>query len=399
MRAERDRVAGVHAAYDTHVYHTIHGDALPRFRPHSLTPAARLPAPGRLFVRGDDDRYPTPPSQKALSSVAHHARWLTLVDAAHEFDRGADDTPIPHREATRLISASQFGAGIWLEAAPDASLPGSRLRSGPYIIALQRRLGLYISSAKAHNDELLDAGETPDPLGDAACNGGEHSTRHHATNRAWRDALAAVASGTVLLGDKGEADAYKRYNVGHVPDIVQPGASPWGTDWLADTKVPSSLGLSPGTRQCAHVGHLVAFGNTEEWWDRVVLGCKGQGVPADGPFDHATGKGHVPFHKGDYHDARHVKRNQVVPLIVEALGGIGRRGARCLRFLARRAKDRKRGRDGTRYSRFHPANYLSHPLAKIVTAAVYSDALHIEEGIDDLRRRARSPACDGAPAA
>ena len=87
----------------------------------------------------------------------------------------------------------------------------------------------------------------------------------------------------------------------------------------------------------------------------------------------------MPFHKGDYYDARHVKRNHVVPLIVEALGGIGRRGARCLRFLARRAKDRKRGRDGTRYSRFHPSNYLSHHMAKIVTAAVFADA-----GGDDL---------------
>ncbi len=96
----------------------------------------------------------------------------------------------------------------------------------------------------------------------------------------------------------------------------------------------------------------------------------------------------MPFHKGDYYDARHLKRNHVVPLIVEALGGIGRRGARCLRFLARRAKDRKRGRDGTRYSRFHPSNFLSHHLVKIVTAAVYADARHIEDGIDGLKQRA-----------
>ena len=77
-----------------------------------------------------------------------------------------------------------------------------------------------------------------------------------------------------------------------------------------------------------------------------------------------------------------------MPLIVEALGGIGRRGARCLRFLARRAQDRKRGRDGTRYSRFHASNFLSHHLAKIVTAAVYSDAQHIEEGVNGLKMRA-----------
>ena len=34
----------------------------------------------------------------------------------------------------------------------------------------------------------------------------------------WRDALAAVAIGTVLLGDKQEADKYKQYNEGHVAD-------------------------------------------------------------------------------------------------------------------------------------------------------------------------------------
>ena len=112
--------------------------------------------------------------------------------------------------------------------------------------------------------------------------------------------------------------------------------------------------------------------------------------PAGGrlpPFDHKTGEGHVPFHGGDYHDARYKKRNQVVPLIVEALGGIGRRGARCLRFLARRASCRKRGRDGTTCSRFHPSNYLSHHLAGIVTAAVFSDAAHIVEEIALLKTR------------
>ena len=274
----------------------------------------------------------------------------------------------------------------------------ARPRSGPYAIALQRRLGLYIASAKAANEALTAAGEEPDWLGDALCNDGEHSSRHHAVNRAWRDALAAVATGAVLLGDKQEADKYKQYNADHVPDIVQVGASPWGTDWLGESKVISSLGLTPPTHQCAHVGHLVAFGNTEEWWHRVVLGCRARSTLADGPFDHSTGKGHVPFFKGDYHDARHVKRNQVVPLIVEALGGIGRRGARCLHFLARRAKDRKRGRDGTRYSRFHPANFLSHHLAKIVSAAVYTDAQHVEDGINYLKQRAHDLALDDAAA-
>ena len=51
-------------------------------------------------------------------------------------------------------------------------------------------------------------------------------------------------------------------------------------------------------------------------------------------------------------------------------------------------RPRKRGRDGTRYSRFHASNFLSHHLAKIVTAAVYSDAQHIEEGVYGLKTRA-----------
>ena len=88
-----------------------------------------------------------------------------------------------------------------------------------------------------------------------------------------------------------------------------------------------------------------------------------------------------------------------MPLIVEALGGIGRSGARCLRFLARRAKDRKRGRDGTRYSRFHASNFLSHYLSKIVTAAVYADGQHIEEGVNGLKMHLQDVLQTSLPAA
>ena len=112
---------------------------------------------------------------------------------------------------------------MWLEACPDASVTYTRADSGAYVVALQRRLGLYMSTARSVNDDVLDAGGEPDYLGDVACNVGEHSTRHHATNRAWRAALAAVAVGEVVLGDKEKAGEYKKYNEGHVPDIVQPG--------------------------------------------------------------------------------------------------------------------------------------------------------------------------------
>jgi hypothetical protein len=34
--------------------------------------------------------------------------------------------------------------------------------------------------------------------------------RHHAANRAWRSALAAVTIGEVILGDKEKAGEYKK---------------------------------------------------------------------------------------------------------------------------------------------------------------------------------------------
>jgi hypothetical protein len=61
-------------------------------------------------------------------------------------------------------------------------------------------------------------------------------------------------------------------------------------------------------------------------------------------------------------------------------------------LLARRASCRKRGRDGTKYSRFHPTNYLSHHLAGIVTAAVFADAAHIVEEIVLLKTRVTAAA-------
>ena len=62
LRAERDRVGAVHAAYDDYAYHTVNGDALPRFRPASLTPATRLRESARLFTPDTNDSIPSPPS-------------------------------------------------------------------------------------------------------------------------------------------------------------------------------------------------------------------------------------------------------------------------------------------------------------------------------------------------
>ena len=123
--------------------------------------------------------------------------------------------------------------------------------------------------------------------------------------------------------------------------------------------------------------HLYSFGSTEEALHRTILGLTPRGLMQDPPFDHTTGKGRVAFHRGDYHDARSTKNNQVVPMVIEVFGGVGTYAERHLKWCARRAGDAKAGRDGTRYSRFHPENYLSHHLAAIVTNAVMHDAEHI----------------------
>ena len=49
----------------------------------------------------------------------------------------------------------------------------------------------------------------------------------------------------------------------------------------------------------------------------------------------------------------------------------------------------------TRYSRFHPSTFLAHHLARIVTAAVLSDAEHIADGVIGLKQRAHDLALAG----
>ena len=56
-----------------------------------------------------------------------------------------------------------------------------------------------------------------------------------------------------------------------------------------------------------------------------------------------------------------------------------RAAARLLRFTSRRAKDKKRGRDGTKYSKYHPENYLSHHLSAISMAAVYDGVTGLKQ--------------------
>ena len=224
--ASRDATAKIYQSFDGTKYTTLTGDVLSRFRPASLPPAKNLPSLTELFA--DESKY-NPPSQKVLSSIVDHSNWLAQYDACCIFDATSTDTTIRHREASRLIAVSQFASGTWLDVDPDSSLPHAKQRTPLFNIGVQRRLGLYLSAARSANDTLASCGKLVDYLGDDLCNSGEHGSRHHAVNRAFYNALVAVATGPVVLGDKERRDVYEMYNVGHCADLIQPGASTWGT--------------------------------------------------------------------------------------------------------------------------------------------------------------------------
>ena len=75
----------------------------------------------------------------------------------------------------------------------------------------------------------------------------------------------------------------------------------------------------------------------------------------------------------------------VVAVVVESFGGIGTRAQRAFKFAARRAGDKKRGRDGTKYSRTRPASFLTHHMRQISSAAVITDAYNIEKEIIGIK--------------
>ena len=69
---------------------------------------------------------------------------------------------------------------------------------------------------------------------------------------------------------------------------------------------------------CASLGHKFGFGNTLDQTLLKVLGCKERGHKSQGPLVHATGKGWVKEHKGQYYDALHVKNGIVKICLVES---------------------------------------------------------------------------------
>ena len=140
--------------------------------------------------------------------------------------------------------------------------------------------------------------------------------------------MRAPANAPVVHGDKEKPELTRQYNEGYKVDLAEPHAGPGGCDEVNEVKLwtpllkTSSAGVgnasSGGTP--ASVGHSYAFGNTEEKARRLNMGCKARGQPGQ-PFDHKTGHGYVKAHRGFYHDAIFVKRNNFNLLLHETFGG------------------------------------------------------------------------------
>ena len=305
--------------------------------------------------------------------VAHITAWFDGLDSCHAHDAADTNSRIPHREAARYISASQPGSGSWQEQlAPGKDQLHS---TGNVIIGLQRRNGLYISD-----------GLDEDPLGD---NGDRSSViRHNGVLRANYDAARAVATGTTIMGDKNDknyrkVERFKEYNRDHVPDLIEPYAIGAKTHRLKEVKTASATIKSGLSNGCKKMGHIYAFGNTEENLSVIVLGRPKRHL-ADGAYDPTTGKGYLPEPRlrAQYADALS-KGTKVVLLVYEAMGGISPNAMHDLHRMARLA-NKVGHRDGTVYDHTRPGQkqcFLTHYMQRISSELVLKDAASIREAI------------------
>ena len=119
---------------------------------------------------------------------------------------------------------------------------------------------------------------TIDFHGDRLANKANHNRRHHSTNTAWYDAVAAIAHTSTILGDKDDTSGRtKQFNDGHVPDLVEVNGGSTGEDVINEIKVYTDL-KKANTKGCATRagasfrcdGHRFAFGNSE---DKVRVEC------------------------------------------------------------------------------------------------------------------------------
>ena len=156
------------------------------------------------------------------------------------------------------------------------------------------------------------------------------------------------------------------------------------SSWPAASKKSFNLGTGQSP---ASIGHIIAFGNTEAYYRALILGVKQRGRPGDA-FSEDTGRGHVAYKEGDYHDAIYNKLNTVIPFILEVSGGATPHAYAFLKRLARDAK-KMGSADGTKYTGSWTArSFLPHHAQRLAAAAVYGEAAAIATAINQLKQLA-----------
>ena len=202
----------------------------------------------------------------------------------------------------------------------------------------------------------------------------------------------------MLLGDKKHPNKTDEFNVGHIVDLAELGVGPGGCDVGMELKVVSSLKktqhLGRGTAKhggcIASVGHVVAFGNTEEELRNESLGCAQRGLPSDKPFNHGDGKGYVAPVKGLYDDALVKKKHKLDFVVHETSSGFSPPAVARMRRFGRKAAS---GVDRTKYPRRCCARHYSfvpHHTQRISVAIVRADAQGILKQLRRLRAAPRA---------
>ena len=267
--------------------------------------------------------------------------------------------------------------------------------SAEWIFSAQRRSGLWISTAVEPLRALEETGKGSgdDYFGDSLANKSKRHRTHHAALRGWYDAVAAVATTPVVLGDKDNEARTRQFCSTYVTDLAEIAAGSGGQDVCNELKVFSSMTKtrrmgrgSPqrgGTEQ--DVGHNYGFGNTEEKARYDNLGCKPRGRRCDGYFNHKTGKGWVAGHRGHYDDALRVKKNIVCILLHETSSGFSPPSATKIRRMGRAALS---GVDRTPYTTRHKKkSFVTYHTQRISKNIVHCDATATLEKISGVKAR------------
>jgi hypothetical protein len=387
LRTRRRAISSTYSEYAKDLVHYCDGATVrPRFRPKDLASAASVPPLELIF----DSASKKPPAQRQLASIGYHEDWLVCVAANQAADAAALADGVAarrHREATRMIDVAQPYAGAFMCALPTS--PACRYKSVHWVWAMQRRFGLYVSAAVPTFELLAAQGDgSHDSLGDTLSHAPttDKSAPHDAALRVWHDAHQATATGAVILGDKEKPELYTIYNDGCIVDLAEEGMGKGGGDLCVEVKVYSSFvprGAS-SPHETSYHGDTHAFGNTEERLIRAVLGVAAQ--EGNAAWDSSTGLGTVAAHKGDYHDAIHVKRNTVELRLHNIFGGFNRGATRALHALSKRATDR------TAYESWAAPGFQPYWGQRISASIVMTDAKRCLHAVSAMRAKARGAA-------